>query len=147
MTRTDAWLRLGAYALCLDPSQRLLLARMAIGPDTGRWTLPGGAVEFGEHPNDTVLRELSEEAGVEGVTPGRVVGIYSRTYERTDERPSGPFHHVGIVYEVEGVGPDLIHEQGGSTDRCEWFTRDDAALLPLIPLATFGLNLAWPEPS
>lgn len=147
MTRTDPWLRLAAYGLCLDPSQRLLLARMAIGPDTGRWTLPGGGVDWGEHPLDTVRRELKEEAGVERVMPGRVLGVYSRTYERTDERPWGPFQHVGIVYEVEGVGPDLVHEQGGSTDRCEWFTREGALLLPLVPLAEFGVTLAWPDQS
>jgi ADP-ribose pyrophosphatase YjhB (NUDIX family) len=117
---------------------------MAVGPDRGRWTLPGGGVDWGEYPDDALLRELKEEAGVEGVTPGRVVGIYSRTYERSVKRPWAPFHHLGIVYQVEGVGTDVVHEQDGSTDRCDWFTRDAAALLPLVPLAVFGVDLAWP---
>lgn len=52
---------LGAYALCRDPSGRLLLARLAPGLlDAGLWTMPGGGVEWGEHPDDAVLRELEE---------------------------------------------------------------------------------------
>src|SRR5687767_7423514 len=109
---------LGAYALCRDASGRLLLARMATGPDIGRWMLPGGGVEWGEHPDDAVIRELHEEAGVDGVAAGRVVGVYSRTYEGAEERPSGPLHHLGIIYEVDGVGEDLVFEQDGSTDCC-----------------------------
>jgi ADP-ribose pyrophosphatase YjhB (NUDIX family) len=141
----DPRTRLSAYGLCLDASRRLLLARMAVGPDKGRWTLPGGGVDWGEHPDDALLRELKEETGAEGVTAGRVLAVYSRTYDRSVERPWAPFHHVGIVYEVEGVGEDLVHEQDGSTDRCEWFAREAVEQLPLVPLAEFGVNLAWPH--
>jgi ADP-ribose pyrophosphatase YjhB (NUDIX family) len=133
-------LHLGAYGLCVDAAGRLLLARMATGPDAGRWTLPGGGVEAGEHPDATLIRELYEEAGVEGVTAGPVLAIYSQTYRR----PGRSIHHVGIVYGVTGVGDDLRFEQDGSTDRCEWFRRDQAAALPLVALAHFGIGLAWP---
>lgn len=37
----------------------MLLCRIAPGEaDSGRWTLPGGGLEFGEDPADGVLREL-----------------------------------------------------------------------------------------
>jgi 8-oxo-dGTP pyrophosphatase MutT (NUDIX family) len=32
----------------------------------GRWTLPKGSVEPGEHPTETASREIAEEAGVSG---------------------------------------------------------------------------------
>lgn len=130
-------LHLGAYARCLDAAGRLLLARMATGPDRGRWTLPGGGVEPLEHPDDAVLRELLEEAGVGGVAAGPVLGIYSRTYDRR----WGLVHHVGIVYDVAGVTGELRHEQDGSTDRCDWFTPAELETLPLVPLADFGVEL------
>ena len=33
--------------------------------------LPGGKLELGEDPLDCVVREISEESVLEGVTPGR----------------------------------------------------------------------------
>ena len=76
---------------------------------------------------------------------GPVLAIYSHTYERTPERPWGPIHHVGIVYRVDGVGRRLRFEQDGSTDRCEWFPRDQLSAVPLVHLGEFGVGLAWPR--
>ena len=136
---------LGAYALCVDPAGRVLLARMGTGADRGRWTLPGGGVEPGEHPDQAVLRELYEETGLVCAAPGPVLGIFSTVYEQSAARPSGPVHHVGIVYDVRSVDGPLTYEQHGSTDRCGWHSQSEAARLPLVPLAAFGLRLAWGE--
>ena len=136
----------GAYARCLDPEGRLLLARMARGLDGGRWTLPGGGVEWGEHPDAAVVRELEEETGISDVRCVQVAAIYSDTYERTAQRPYPPVHYVGIVYDVVSGSFDLRFEQGGSTDRCEWFTETEARALPLVPLAQFAVDLTWPRP-
>lgn len=54
-----AWRRVAAYALCLDGKNILLTRFSAPGnPDHGKWTLPGGGMEWGESPLDTVRREL-----------------------------------------------------------------------------------------
>jgi 8-oxo-dGTP diphosphatase len=67
--------RLGAYAFCIRGDGAVLLVRMAPdSPDAGSWTLPGGGVQFGEHPDDAVLRELREETGLIGER-GRVVAV------------------------------------------------------------------------
>lgn len=136
---------LGAYALCVDPAGRVLLARFGTGADRGRWTLPGGGVEPGEHPDQAVLRELYEETGLTCPAPGPVLGIFSAIYEQSPARPHGPIHHVGIVYDVRDTDGALTHEQHGSTDRCAWHSPGEAALLPLVSLAAFGLQLAWGE--
>jgi ADP-ribose pyrophosphatase YjhB (NUDIX family) len=44
--------------------------------DTGRWGLPGGAVELGERVDETVISEVFEETGLH-VEPTRLIGIYS----------------------------------------------------------------------
>ena len=49
---------IGAYGFCRDPSGRLLLVRMASGLDQGRWTMPGGGIEWGEHPEAALLRDV-----------------------------------------------------------------------------------------
>ena len=37
-------------AVVVDGEGRVLLGRRAIEPDQGRWDLPGGFIEDGEHP-------------------------------------------------------------------------------------------------
>ena len=59
--------------------------------DTGTWALPGGTLEWGETLPVGLAREMLEEAGVESMEIGRVVGVYSRP----DRDPR--FHAVTIV--------------------------------------------------
>jgi len=49
----------------IDPDGRVLIAQRP--PDksmAGLWEFPGGKVESGERPEDTVIRELREELGI-----------------------------------------------------------------------------------
>ena len=62
-----------ASALVLDGGGRVLLARRAGDPGKGLWDLPGGFMEEGEDPLETLRRELREEAGVE-VEPDAFLG-------------------------------------------------------------------------
>lgn len=45
--------------------------------DTGEWALPGGTLEWGETLRSAVERELLEEAGVELIEHGALLGAYS----------------------------------------------------------------------
>lgn len=129
--------RVGAYAICLDDAGRLLLSRIAAGyPAAGRWTLPGGGVEHGEHPDDAVLRELREETGLEGRREG-VLGLHSQLVERPLTRP-GPLHVLALLYGVAVTGGTLMPEVGGSSDACAWLDRTEIAGLP----RTFLLDAA-----
>jgi ADP-ribose pyrophosphatase YjhB (NUDIX family) len=68
-----------ACAVCVDERGRVLLARRATEPFQGRWDLPGGFLEEGEHPLDALRRELLEETGLE-VEPLEFVGIWMDRY-------------------------------------------------------------------
>ncbi|MFJ9628490.1 (deoxy)nucleoside triphosphate pyrophosphohydrolase [Streptomyces sp. NPDC091280] len=62
-------------AALFDGGHRLLAARRSAPPElAGRWELPGGKVEPGEHPEAALVRELREELGVEAETVARVPG-------------------------------------------------------------------------
>ena len=51
--------RVAAYGVCVRDG-RILLARWTGADGPARWTLPGGGMEHGEDPYDTVVREVEE---------------------------------------------------------------------------------------
>lgn len=135
-------LRVAAYALCVRDGQ-ILLARW-LNDGRPEWTLPGGGMEHGEDPHDTVLREVDEETGyhveVTGLLGVRSVRFTTRhRFGRTVDR-----HHVGIMYEARVTGGELRFEVGGSTDMAQWHDLDAVPALTRVPMVDFGLGL-WRE--
>ena len=63
-------LLLVAAVALVDTDGRVLLAQRPEGkPLAGLWEFPGGKVEPDETPEETLLRELREEIGIETKTP------------------------------------------------------------------------------
>jgi len=140
--------RVAAYNVCLDETSRLLMCRLSdITERPGWWTLPGGGINFGEHPEIAALRELEEETGL----TGRIVELLAvdsiQRVVNNDPRLDGDieYHSVRIVYRTEITGGELRHETDGSTDRAAWWTRDDVESMPLVELGRLGLGLAFPR--
>ena len=69
----DVLLTPGVAAVIVNNRGEVLLQRRS---DDGRWGLPGGAMEPGEEPAETLVREVREETALE-VVPERIVGVYS----------------------------------------------------------------------
>ena len=129
--------RIAAYGLASrgQAPGEVLLTRLCRGVHSGRWTLPGGGLDFGERPADAVLRELREETGYDG----RVVELLDADaellrYERAGERIEA--HPVRILYRVEVVAGTLgVLESDGSTDAAAWWARDALPADELTPYA------------
>lgn len=66
-----------AGTLVLTESHEVLLAKRAIEPRHGFWTLPAGFMENGESTEEGALRELKEEANASLVTSPDLYLIYS----------------------------------------------------------------------
>ncbi|MGP4051741.1 NUDIX hydrolase [Streptomyces sp. 2A115] len=136
-------LRVAAYAVCVRDG-RMLLARWVARDGSKRWTLPGGGMDHGEDPYDTVVREAEEETGY-AVEPVALLGIDSmrRGYPRR-LGSAADFHGLRIVYEVRVTGGELRHETDGSTDMAAWHPLDEVSALDRVGLVDVGLTL-WRE--
>lgn len=141
-------LRVSAYAVCIDDG-RILLCRIAPGAtrdSDGRWTLPGGGLDHGEHPRDGVLRELAEETGLAGeVTDLLGVESASPVLPAWGERPPTHFHVVQILYRVRVTGGTLRPEVDGTTDEARWFSLEEARRAPVVRLVEVALRRAEPR--
>ena len=66
MERPERPLILVAACALIDTDGRVLLAQRPEGKKmAGLWEFPGGKVEKGERPEDTIIREMKEELGID----------------------------------------------------------------------------------
>ena len=136
--------RVAAYALCTD-GDTILLSRIAQGATAfsdGKWTLPGGGIDFGEHPAAAAVRELEEETGLIGEIESLAdVDSWSAQFVDPRDEVSTDFHAIRILYRVRVTGGELRSEVDGSSDACAWVRRDDLGDLPLVDLALTGARV------
>lgn len=130
--------RVAAYAVCVD-KDAVLLTRLT--SDGVRWTLPGGGVEFGEHPVDAAVREVAEETGLDVALEG-VLGVDSLLLPQFAPvgYEAGDWHTVRIVWRARVVGGTLRDEVDGSTDRAAWVPLSAVDALPTVELVDVALG-------
>jgi len=117
---------------------RVLLARRAYAPWKDLWGSPGGFVEAGEHPIETVEREVLEETGVRVAVTG-YLGVWVDRYADDPGDEDADVIDVGYYlarpeHTVGAPDPAEVSEIG-------WFAWDD---LPaeLAPPGTLDAVLA-----
>jgi ADP-ribose pyrophosphatase YjhB (NUDIX family) len=131
--------RIAAYAICTDQNGRFLLVRASAKAGTpGIWSLPGGAVDHGEDPNHTVVRETAAETGLSvAVTGLRDVLADMRALPHRGIT----IHTDRLLYEVTVRGGTLCDRVGQPTDLARWMAAEEAESLPLRPFTATALGL------
>ena len=120
--------RIAAYGVCRDDDGRLLLARASSSLTLrGRWFLPGGGVDHGESPEESLVREIEEESGLT-VELGAFLDVLSDVRTLPD---GTSLHTVRLVYQVDSWRGRLRPEHDGTTDAVAWFTPEQVRQLPL----------------
>ncbi|HWJ66992.1 MAG TPA: NUDIX domain-containing protein [Nocardioides sp.] len=120
--------RSAAYAYVVRDGAILLTRTSDLAPDPGTWHLPGGGIDHGESPMDTIRRELWEECGLEGEATGLLTVL---DHHFTGTAPNGraeDFHAIGIIYRADvGPGEPRVVEEDGTTDAVAWVPLADIA--------------------
>ena len=100
--------------------EKLELLMIKRGPEPpewkGMWAFPGGFVDYGEDPEEAVIRELMEETGVKGKYP------LSLTILGTPGRDPRK-HCIGLFYLVE-VDPNSEPIGGDDAVEAKWVSID-----------------------
>ncbi|GGK92313.1 NUDIX hydrolase [Mangrovihabitans endophyticus] len=132
--------RIAAYAVATDPDGRVLLVRASSRSGTpGVWSLPGGAVDHGEDPNHTVVRETAAETGLSISVSGlRDVLADMRSLPHRGVT----IHTDRLIYSAAVRGGKLIDRVGQPTDLARWHTVEEVERLRLRPFTADALGLS-----
>ena len=113
-----------AVAIMNANSEILMLHRK----DNGKWTMPGGTLEFGESMTSCALREVKEESGLD-VEIKDVIGTYTDPNIRVAYSDGEVRQEFTIVYYGEAHGFNVRLDEESSSYK--WVSLTDIHLLPL----------------
>ena len=91
---------------------KILLARRAIEPRVGYWTLPAGFMENGETVQEGAARETFEETGAR-VEIGPLIGIFHGA-DKT---------RIMMIFRAAALGPEI--DAGEESLEVKWFAWED----------------------
>ena len=97
----QAFVGVGVVIVC---NGRILLEKRKNEPGKGKWSIPGGLVELGEEVEQTVIREVKEETGLEVEKPEHIDVVSNL---EMDEKGRIKYHFVIIDYFVKLKGGKL----------------------------------------
>lgn len=94
---------------------RILLVQRSVDPARGDWCIPAGFMEWTEHPQQTAIRELREETGLDI----RIRGIFDIFMGMDDPRT----HAVLVLYLADIAGGEMA--PGDDADAVRFFDFDE----------------------
>lgn len=101
-------------------NDKILLEKRKNDPGKGKWSIPGGLVELGETAEQTVIREVKEETGLEVEKPEHIDVVNNITRDSDDEIK---YHFVIIDYFVKLKGGTL--HAASDAEELRWVTFDE----------------------
>jgi len=127
-----------AYGILINDGAVALVRSSNPNHQPPLWWLPGGGIDFGESPEETLAREFLEETGLDITEPV----LFNVTSDLRRRDNGDKIHTVRIVYTVALAGGELTHEVHGTTDHAAWQPLDDLASLNLADYAREAIEAA-----
>ncbi len=136
--------RVAAYAVVRRAGEVLLTRLSSRAAHPGRWTLPGGGIDHGEHPSVALAREVEEECGLPCEVTG-LIGVHDTHF--FGNAPSGrieDYHGVHLLFGATvGDGEPYVDEVDGTTDAVAWVSVTDveSGAVEVLDLVRHALGL------
>lgn len=114
-----------------DREGRILLQKRVeptIPEADGKWEFPGGAIEYGESPEDALVRECMEETGCEIMVKRLLPMIQSPIWETT----AGEERHVLVVCFVAEYVSGTPTRGDEKVSEIRWFGKEEIAGLDTL---------------
>lgn len=111
------YIGVGVGGLLINPDDEVLLLRRLKPPESGCWTIPGGAVEFGECQSEALRREFLEELGVE-IEVSRLLTVVDHIVKRD------AMHFVASEYLVAIVSGEPRNLEPEKHSEIKWYRLD-----------------------
>lgn len=124
---------LGVYGLIIK-NDKVLLVKKSRGAYKDKFDLPGGSIEHGEKPIETLKREIKEEVGVD-IVDAKLLDANSALVEWLHHEEMESMHHIGIIYEVQ-IDNSIIKEDADGNDSLGsvWISINDLSKDIISPL-------------
>lgn len=134
---------LGVYGIATF-DDKVLLVKKARGAYIGKYDLPGGSIEHGEKPIETLHREFLEETGMK-ITNANILNADSvvvEWYDHEHHDDTQSMHHIGIMYDVQ-LEPGNIKTSADGLDSlgAKWYPISELTKDNISPLAYETLKL------
>ena len=107
----------GALIVC---DGKILLEKRKNDPGKGKWSIPGGLVELGENIEQTVIREVKEETGLEVEKPEHI-DVVDNVVQDEDNKVR--YHFVIVDYFVKLKGGRL--RAASDAEELRWVPLDE----------------------
>lgn len=132
--------RPAAYAIIIERGY-ILLSHLARSEKiaASSWTLPGGGLDPGEQPEETVVREVFEETGFRIALDG-ILGVHAGYFEPSP-LDKNMFCALRIIYRAHTLGGSLTPEREGSTDDAQWIRISDLDRTPHVEVLDVAARL------
>ena len=99
---------------------KILLEKRKNDPGKGKWSIPGGLVELGESVEQTVIREVKEETGLDVEKPEHIDVVDNIIRDENDEVK---YHFVIIDYFMKLKGGTL--KAATDAEELRWVAFDE----------------------
>ena len=128
---------LGVYGVIIKDNN-ILLVRKSRGAYIGKLDLPGGSIEHGETPVETLKREIKEETNAD-VANYKIYWADSVLVDWINHDKSEDIenmHHIGIIYDVVIDESSIIKEDADGLDSlgASWYKISDLTEDDISPL-------------
>ena len=130
---------IGAYGFIIY-DEKIALIKKARGGYLGKLDLPGGGIEHTETPEEALVREINEEAGLK-VIDYELIGVVTNNIVWQMKRDTiEDLHHFGVLYKVKTEGTLKTTPDGLDSNGCNWYEIKKLKKDEVTPFVIRGLE-------